>query len=377
MPDHARYFEERVKLSSYRILRNVLSPSFCAAHCRFCREVCTTYFPKEEEEPVFDNIPMDLRLVVGRSLNGYIQEWITAEGNQPMKAVQSLPSFPANASVRSWLTASAHSISGLFKHPVQKKEAISRYAVRYAISDPNSLRVFTLRVALLHAPTVTDDELLAAIAMANLGAIECMISLRSPGKLLLRSHKSMRLKTPPYTELIHHEVLGKPLGDIEMRPFWPVGKRDVADTEAVIDLLISRGENINEQCGPFGTVLHSYFDNVADMAYSHHYNNDVFNLLIAEGADVNATGPYGTVLEFVWMLANTRAYVWIKYRYGYHFQALIRELIEVGAVNNRKDPNGLVPTVERMKNFATTEDACAEDRRFHKHGPQRLGVPAA
>ena len=140
----------------------------------------------------------------------------------------------------------------------------------------------------------------------------------------------------------------------------------------MIDLLISRGENINEQCGPFGTVLHSYFDNIAG---SMHYKNDVFKLLVAKGADVNATGPYGTVLEFVWMLVNT--YETFELRDAFPFRDMIHELIKRKAVNNRKDPNGLVPTVERMKNFATTEDAYAEAKRFYKHGWRAPCVPAA
>lgn len=85
MPSHARNFEERAKLSSYSILRNVLSPSFCTAHRWLTHDEC---FLEEEDERVFDNIPTDLQLVVGHSLMEYVQECIAADCNQPMKAAQ-------------------------------------------------------------------------------------------------------------------------------------------------------------------------------------------------------------------------------------------------------------------------------------------------
>ena len=90
---------------------------------------------------------------------------------------------------------------------------------------------------------------------------------------------------------------------------------------------------------------------------------------------MNATGPYGTVLEFVWMLANM--YKTTKLRYAFPFRDMILDLISAGASNNRPDLNGLIRSVERMKDFATTGDAYAEAKRFYRDGPRRVEVPAA
>jgi hypothetical protein len=128
-------------------------------------------------------------------------------------------------------------------------------------------------------------------------------------------------------------------------PLWEVAKReDAEDTESVIDLFLRRGEDINAQCGPFGTALHSFLKNVNER--NRNYQSEVLQMLVRKGADVNAEGLKGKALEYIWMLANTSRHGKVKYARKY--LEPLRDLINLGAVNMREDPNGMVPSVVRM-----------------------------
>ena len=67
-------------------------------------------------------------------------------------------------------------------------------------------------------------------------------------------------------------------------------------------------------------------------------------LLIEKGLDVNRSGPSGNALEYLWQIANKDPIDW--------HNSAICHLINLGAVNFRQDPNGLVPSVNEMREFA-------------------------
>ena len=270
-----------------------------------------------------------------------------------------------------WVNFNNSVVRNLFSRQPKKKEIVRRYAVRFAIYDAATTRLPTLRLALQHCPIVTDDELFEAIEKASCAVIKVLLLLRPRGKLLLSVSKPERSEWSDYKAWIKNEHLcpWKAIDPAHMRPFWAIGKRGMYDAEAVIEVFSARGEDINEQCGPFGTVLHSCLDAKAGIA--RYSNSEFFQLLLAKGADVNVQGPFGNTLDFVWMLANTsnhsrqKRVVWYK--------KMINNLIVAGAVNNGKDPNGLVPSVERMRVFAKDRDDYAECKRFYKDGPAAPG----
>lgn len=115
------------------------------------------------------------------------------------------------------------------------------------------------------------------------------------------------------------------------------------DLAELIDIFMRRGEDINAQCGPIGTALHSALLDVEP----HPWFFRKLELLIAKGANVNASGPLGTPLEFLWRLANTKASLGSVE----DLKKAIHWLMERGAVNNRCDPNGSIPSRERMLSF--------------------------
>jgi hypothetical protein len=160
---------------------------------------------------------------------------------------------------------------------------------------------------------------------------------------------------------------------IEFRflPLWEVAKReDAEDTESVIDLFLQRGEDINAQCGPFGTALHSFLKNMNE-SYGV-YQSEVLRTLVCKGADVNAEGPKGKPLEYMWMLANTSSHGKIKYARKY--SKPLRDLIKLGAVNMKEDPNGMVPSMERMTSWPTNRYSDYQEyKRFYLDGPLPQG----
>ena len=127
---------------------------------------------------------------------------------------------------------------------------------------------------------------------------------------------------------------------------WYIARRlytERDDDAELIDLFVRRGEDINAQCGPVGTALHTALLHL-DM---YDFDTSMMSLLVVKGANVNASGPLGTPLEFVWRLANTEQYDESMDRYA----NAMRWLIERGAMNNRPDPNGSIPSREQMLSF--------------------------
>lgn len=87
---------------------------------------------------------------------------------------------------------------------------------------------------------------------------------------------------------------------------------------------------------------------------------------MSKGANINVYGPFGNPLELLWRLANSSDR---GEKMCETYQHIIRHLIRKGAVNNRPDPNGLVPTVEFMENWATNSSRYEECMRIYHHGP--------
>ena len=132
------------------------------------------------------------------------------------------------------------------------------------------------------------------------------------------------------------------------RPLWHIARRRDrwgSQDEVLLDIFIKRGENINGQCGPVGTALHG---NLLHLPRWAKNSFGLCKLLIKKGADVNAHGPFGKPLEFVWWLAHRRCWDWTNMK---NIPQAIEWLIDCGAINEQQDPNGLVPSKERMLAF--------------------------
>lgn len=141
-------------------------------------------------------------------------------------------------------------------------------------------------------------------------------------------------------------------------PFWLIGKRGWGtETAEMIDLFLKRGEDINEQQGPSGTAIHSQVDEAPT------YSGRLVELLVRKGANINRSGPQGNALEYLWRKFNTvGSRRWRKLR---EYGSAIRHLIGLGAVNSRPDPNGLVPSIDRMMTCDASWNEYLECRRYY------------
>jgi hypothetical protein len=242
-----------------------------------------------------------------------------------------------------------------------KPLSVTSLAIQAASVFPTPSRRTILETLLAVEPIVGDKTFRIALRTATLEVIQILLDKGSTysGQLIFLSSIDYHLY-----DTSHDQKLERKFRFLHL---WEVARReDEEDTESVIDLFLQRGEDINAQCGPFGTALHSFLKNVNESF--GNYQSEVLQTLVRKGADVNAEGPKGKPLEYIWMLANTSRHGKVKYSRKY--QKLLRDLINLGAVNMREDPNGMVPSVERMTSWPTERYSdYREYKRFYLDGP--------
>ena len=212
-------------------------------------------------------------------------------------------------------------------------------------------------------PHVDDGAMLVALQWASLEIVRLLLSYRPDGKMSFSLKQSFdpggssqgrmrKLFLSTHWDFYSNEKGTEDLLDLlpgapEQDCFGPLhfvcrrfifDVKDTAETAELCDVLIVRGVCINDPCGPFGTALH-----VSIMCCR---NTALSKALIERGADLNAAGPLGTPLGLAWLLFNKQqpdTNVMIQ-----SWKAKIELLIEMGAVNNMRDPNGCIPSREWM-----------------------------
>ncbi len=307
---HAMLFEEESQKSSFPLISSGLSTEFVHAHLQISDKQCAR---------CCFGLPVDLmrepiHLAIAHGCLRYVEDYLSVEGRDISREAPN----------------------------------VRRVAIWCACRDlhtTNITRVVEcdriLAVVLKHHPLVEDDDLIAALLGGSPAALRTLLHYRGPGKLHLRC--------PTNYPGRHVWEKGEQYG-----PLYIVGERGSPErgssdpeTEAIIDLLLERGEDMNDLCGPLGTILHNYLQ---QDEYMTNYNYKFTELLIEKGLDINRSGPQGNALEYLWEVANERAGNLLA---GHQALRLtICHLIDLGSVNRRQDPNGLVPSVDEMRNFA-------------------------
>lgn len=149
-------------------------------------------------------------------------------------------------------------------------------------------------------------------------------------------------------------------------PLFEVVRRDDLESIAeMLQLFLDRGEMINSRCGPKGTIFHSVAEHQLLYAYkskSREQLEIIFGMFISHGADINATGPEGNVLEYIW-----ESFGGLEIVSG-AFKKLVESLVKMGATNSVCDPNGLIPSKARMLAVATSNNPSLEDMFYYFHG---------
>ena len=345
MLHHAADVEQGLDPDSYKILQPGISNSFLRFHqfyweTRILVCACWQAFPK----------PMHpLHLAIAHGLEGYVKDFLSTTCKND------------RSGSREWYDIFYVETVGKYRYwrgkpPDSFRMSLLEFSIYYASHRRDRYFPQTRIVALLleqysHAH---DAEMSVALQYSSAEVVKLLLRGWPDGKMILKSNLiESDLKT---FKQFSRDILPEIWPDFsDVGPMWYIGSRckhdrsEEEDDAELIDLFVRRGEDINAQCYPVGTALHA--------TSLHLALNDPYpfmgRLLVAKGANVNASGPLGTPLEFVWRLVNTlQDDMWGFVR---PYTSMIRWLIESGAVNNRCDPNGSIPSKERMLSFGAKE----------------------
>lgn len=217
-------------------------------------------------------------------------------------------------------------------------------AVACYLTTPSPERSRLMLSLIPHLPRLRDELMLQAIVQAPKAEIEALLVQFPQGA-------QQFWKTQVTIE--------GPFG-----PLWTFGRRKdhhCEEAAEILRVLLARGEEINSQCYPEGTVLHSvvesHYDDLKTLKSS-------FRMLLSHGADINAPGSRRNVLEYIWKKSHEEPYG----KYRNLSSSLIKTFIQMCATNSVCDPNGLVPNRARMLAVAKTKGPSVEDKRYYFHG---------
>ena len=195
----------------------------------------------------------------------------------------------------------------------------------------------TFAVVLRRFPLVEDYDIMRALIGGSAAALSILLQDCPRGKACLRSSIPTN-----YGRYVRRELTltgHSPLYFVETRKSLDEGFLSV-ETIKIVDLLLERGEYVNDLCGPLATVLHGHIQHC-----KNNYNKMFVELLIKRGLGINLSGPNGNVLECLWQTANDGQ--WTEFQKNP--RVAICHLIDLGSVNRRPDPNGLVPSMDEMR----------------------------
>lgn len=358
MLHYAADVEQDLGLASYDMLQPGISNSFMCYH-RFYwairRTRCTCF--QHGPDPLHP-----LHLAIAHGLDGYIKDFLSSRCDY------------IEPGSREWddlfylevdNTFGAFSPRALDSFRMSLLEFAILNASKLDCNHASHTRIVALLLELY--PHVLDAEMILALEVASAEVVKLLLRHWPDGKMVLKSN--------PFTsdyylkkEISLCGLLEFCSESLDIGPMWYIARRRFTytpeDNAKLINLFLRRGENINDQCGPLGTALHGAVLKLSCMPY----RLGMWKLLVAKGANINAGGPPGTPLEFMWRLANTVT-PWSNgcihdWRIGIHW------LIENGAVNNRCDPNGSVPSRERMLAFGQSgKNGVLESQRLYRGDP--------
>lgn len=234
----------------------------------------------------------------------------------------------------------------LLSVPTPRRSPLATAVLCYLIiRNPGPERLRLVLFLIPHSPRLDDDIMLKVIMQASGAFIEALLVQFPKGPLQL-----CNTQNPP------RSLLG---------PLWALGRRkdlDRRDTAEVLRLFLARGENINSPCSPDGTVLHAVIRyQPPDLQRLESF----FRMLFSHGADINAPGPKGNMLEYIWKEVHEETVDRARRAF---FKSSIETLIQMGATNSTCDPNGLVPSRARMLAVAKMKGPSVADKRYYSHG---------
>lgn len=180
---------------------------------------------------------------------------------------------------------------------------------------------------------VNDDAILLALVRGALPIVKLLLAQRPHGKLKSR-------------ELPRHggAIVGLPWKLLEATQSIHFNKH--YDFGGMLDLLLERGECLNESCGPGGAMLHGI---VLAASFYRYYESQHLTMLVERGAHVDICGPRGTPLQMAWRL--------VRYHdldeWSFHeLRQTMRDLKSYGANCNWIESDGTVVNEQQIDELA-------------------------
>ncbi|USP74161.1 hypothetical protein yc1106_01435 [Curvularia clavata] len=346
LPEHAEGFEETGS-SSYPYIKDVLSNAYADAHEFAWSDRTCHYCGWGNGSEVNGCVDPALCLAIFHGIGRFVEESLTPENSKMWGYLERRVSNSSQHPLWRYLKTrivynSQRSANMIPRHELLRPSRVPDNVglTVVAVHAASRLgRTAILKTCLAYDPFVEDSVFRRALIDAPLEAVQILLDHGKTTSLQLVFKSRVDLGFYDFED----EELKRP---VCFRPLWDVAKRDeMPGIEELIDTFLRRGEEINGQCGPGGTAIHSFFRNAA---YCHRYERTVLEAFLRKGADINAIGPYGTPLEYLWMLTRNVS-PRLKTKYKRKIRLAIDGLIELGGVNCKKDPNGRIPTVEEMR----------------------------
>lgn len=350
--NHVFEYEEAMGRSSKSFAYDVSFDEYLEAHrgnlwvSTFNHYYCSNPPPKMTWEL---KVRSDIKFAISHGLVRYIQDYLEYLDEAEMMSVQDIFTFAAHCS-----------IADLEYREIRRRQTeVLHFLVEYAKRKNKPLQPldgFTMYQVLRFGPVET---------------IEICLETFPKGPIVLR---------PPYFEgckcmfASDHQsckiIFYTDRQPVEYTPFHPLA-RSISEYEKIkliTQLLLERGENIKALCGPEGNVVHAELEFHASAllnAYLPFFWKPLHtDLWMKFGADLHGENSEGlNPLEFFWKRvseAEISGTDYINWEQIQKIRKVISFLLELGAVNRKKDANGKIPDVETMKNFGN--DLIAELR---------------
>lgn len=354
---HASNVEKKAGVSSYDIMHPSMTDSFLRLHKHHwvrkdvdrhwnC-EYCVAPNPRLE-------LTHPLHLAITHGLVSYVSDFLASNENRPLpEAIIMKSRFIGPHSDEESVRLGDYV-------EIEVRVGLQELAVRCHGIDhthDTAITIPLLAAIFRHRAVIDDAAIVVALQKSsNFVVIQWLLQRRNAGPMILappglrystafegqytRYHGSrwISINTHDMPHLLASQPNVGPLWILACRrPYFSQPESECV--AAILETLVTRGEDINGTCGPFGTALH------AVVSQLHIGYRSLARLFLDRGADVNASGPYGNPLEFLWLLLFTNDLDDDEWRF-----ILINPLLERGAVNNQPDPNGMVPSRQQMLN---------------------------
>ena len=338
MLEHARMVENDLGISSYAVLKPVLTDNFVCHHRYLGYHTviecaCFQHCP----EPTHP-----LHLAIAHGLDGFVGEFLFRFSET---TTQDSPEWD-DVFYLDFGEAPDYRVYSAQYKIIPNRISLLEFALWHATKKyPNSISQMQIVTTLLKRHSrIQDAEMVYALRNSAPKIVQLLLAHWLDRDMLF-DIDSMRDDYDFEKEISFAGVADKYRQRAHTRPLWHIARRRYCDkyqSEELLDIFLKRGEKINGQCGPVGTALHG------NLLHTPWWDNDSFELcklLVEKGADVNAHGPLGKPLEFLWRLAHRR---WWRPEYACKFTMAIEWLIDCGAINEQQDPNGSIPSKEQM-----------------------------